>query len=231
MALHGGQAPQIAAATRPAKEDANDLKAISSLGSVYLQTAPNQRRRASIGRRFVPCAGCPLTMRDLLSTLEQRAIARNPLLATRLRPGLDEARVRRELRRDKVSGALDLLVTIYTWRNGTWLDSELALSKSGFFPGKPFHLLDLEMALGHLDHARQASRKHPELREGISYFPLFWNGSTSWLAVDLNEGRNCRVILAEHAAPACFREVYGSFAEFLAAVLYSLDSGKELALT
>lgn len=59
-----------------------------------------------------------MTETNWLQQFEQAAIARNPLLATKLRSGLSDSSVRRALRRARVAGDLDPIIALYTWRDG-----------------------------------------------------------------------------------------------------------------
>jgi hypothetical protein len=163
---------------------------------------------------------------DLLPGFETLAIGQHPLLASKLQEGLSEDSVRRYLKRHRVEGELGDIVAVYTWRNGTRLDPELAASKRGFFPGKPYYLLDLEMAVGHLEHTRVAARKRPQLAEGVSYFPLFWDGSTSWIATDTRPLQYNRVVLAEHRAEVPFREANASLRDFFIDVIKALEENR-----
>jgi hypothetical protein len=165
-----------------------------------------------------------------LTDLEVGSVGRNPLLAARLKPGLAPDAIQRALRRGRVAGPIGPIIELYSWKNGTVLDPQLARSKSGFFPGHPFYLLDLEMALGHFDHARAAARSNPRLLGGASYFPVFWDGSTNWLALDLADQRHSRVILVRHAEESPYREVYRSFDEFLSAAIRSIALNEDLPL-
>jgi hypothetical protein len=167
---------------------------------------------------------------DLLPRFEALATAQHSLLADKLQDGLPEDSVRRYLRRHNIEGELRDIVAIFTWRNGTRLDPELAASKRGFFPGKPYYLLDLEMAVGHLEHTRVAARKRSELAEGVSYFPLFWDGGTSWLATDMRPLEGSRVMLAEHRAGVPFREVSPSLREFFIDAIKALQENRALHL-
>lgn len=167
---------------------------------------------------------------DLLPRFEQVAVARNPLLAGRLQPGLPESTVRALLRKGKVEGDLAQVVELYTWRNGTRLDPEIVASKSGLFPGKAYYFLDLEMALGHLDHGRVAARKRPKLSEGYSYLPVFWDGSTGWITIDVSPSHNNRVLLAEHNDETPFREVHTSFRDFICDAIRAIEANDEQLL-
>ena len=163
---------------------------------------------------------------DLLPRFGAAAIAQHPLIASKLQEGLDEKAVRRYLKRHSVEGEVDAIVELFTWRNGTSLDPELAGSKRGFFRGKAYYLLDLEMAVGHLEHTRVAARRHPELAQGITYFPLFWDGSTSWIATDIRPRQNNRVVLAEHTADEPFRMVSASLRDFFAGVIKAIEDDR-----
>ena len=163
---------------------------------------------------------------DLLGTFEQLVVARNPLLAKKLKPGLSEEQIRRLLRRHRVDGDLAQVVALYRWKNGTKLDPEIVASKVGFFPGKAYYFLDLEMALGHLDHTKVAARKRPQLADGAFYFPLFWDGSTGWIATDIRPSHHNAVIAAEHRAEVPFREAYASLYEFLEDAIRALTTNE-----
>jgi hypothetical protein len=173
-----------------------------------------------------------MTLATLLPRFENLAITRNPVLARKLLPGLSEASIRRELRRWRIDGDLANVVTLYRWRNGTRLDQELAASKKGMFPAKaPFYLLDLEMACGHLDHARVVARSRLEMAGADHFFPLFWQGDVTWLAIDLTPGSQSRVILADHRARAPFRELWATLEIFLTAAIAGLEANEEVRLT
>jgi len=167
---------------------------------------------------------------DLLPRFEAVTIGQHSLLASKLQEGLSEDAVRRYLKRHKVEGELGDIIAIFTWRNGARLDPELAASKRGFFPGKPYYLLDLEMAVGHLEHTKVAARKHSELAEGVSYFPLFWDGSTSWITTDIRPHRDNRVVLADHRAEIPFREVSASLRGFMTDVIKAIEEDRPPSL-
>lgn len=160
--------------------------------------------------------------------LERATIARNPSLAAKFQAGLSKERVNRALKRAKVTGDVAPLFALYTWRNGTDLslasrvDSRLSFeterTKMTFFPGKPYYFFPaLEMAIGHFGHLEAAAKAHPKLTEGVGrYFPVFWDGSTDWLAIDLKPSNRNRVVLMEHKSDQPFKQGYSSFHEFVA---------------
>jgi hypothetical protein len=166
---------------------------------------------------------------DWRPRLEAALLRQNPALLAHLEPGLPESRVRRVLGRHHVGGSLAPLVDVYMWRNGTRLTAEV-VAGPGFFPRLRYHLLDLELALAHFDHARAAAKSHPELREGVGrYFPLFWNGDTGWLATDLDASSRNRVLTVEHGSDPPFREAYPSFVAFVDDVIGSIEIGQPQA--
>lgn len=168
---------------------------------------------------------------DLLQRFEQAVTAWNPLLARKLQPGLSELEIQRHLRRHKVAGDLGQVLALYGWRNGANLDAELVASKRGFFPAaKPYYLLDLEMAVGHLNHTRVVARKRPELQAGSMYLPFFWDGSTGWIAVDLSPGHQGRVVLSEHRSETPFRRSRPCLEEFLNDTIRAIETSVVLRL-
>jgi len=165
-----------------------------------------------------------------LQELEVAVLARNPLLWERLEPGLPAARVRRMLERKMVKGEIECLIRLYTWRNGTLLSQHASLDR-GFLLGlrQPYHFPDLEMAIGHFIFFREAAVKHPRISEAVGrYFPAFWDGSTSWLAVDLQAGHRNRVMVIEYESRQPFRKAYNSFDEFLAEAIRANAENRRL---
>jgi hypothetical protein len=171
-----------------------------------------------------------MMIRDMLPLFEELVVAHNPMLSSKLQPGLSEKQIRYSLRRHRVEGDLEDVIGLYEWKNGTRLDPEVAASKKGFFPGSAYYLLDLQMALGHLGHTRSASRTRPELVEGTSYFPLFWDGSTGWITVDIRPSHHNAVILAQHREEPPFRRAYDSLYDFLQEAVQALKEDRRLVL-
>ncbi len=144
----------------------------------------------------------------------------NPVISGALQPGLSETKIRAELKRANVTGDTELVVEIYSWRNGVFLnDINFSRAGKGFFPGEPYCFLLLEMATGHFKHCITASRYHPELLEGAGrYFPIFWNGSDKWIGIDLYPEARNRVMLMRHSFTPPFQQLCDSFDAFLADV-------------
>jgi hypothetical protein len=167
-------------------------------------------------------------MNDLpLDKLEHAATSHNPLLKTRLRPGLPEARIRQALRRAKITGPVDLLVSLYTWRDGTRLDTELALSKVGFFPSHAYYFVDLVYALSYLGFFKEAAKNQPKLAEAVGrYLPIFWDGSDRWIAIDLR--LSGVIVTIDLHADRPFRHAYDSLHDFINDMIQANEKGTPL---
>jgi hypothetical protein len=163
--------------------------------------------------------------------LETAVLGRNPLLGKKLQPGLPESKIRRMLSRAKLLGDIQCLVDLYMWKNGTILDPEMADSKTGFFPAPIYHFIELDRAIGDLGFFKEAAVNYPALSEAVGrYFPIFWNGSKSWLAVDLKPSCRNRIIhVVDCRSDQPFREAYHSFEEFINDVIKANDENIPLA--
>lgn len=140
-----------------------------------------------------------------------------------LRPGLSEGEVRGLLGRAGVEGEIGALVALYTWRNGERPDTGLPAREVAFFPNDIYHFLSLEEALDNFRGNQEAAADLVEitgdpthLREGMRrYFPIFTDGSTGFLGVDLEPSNRSRVVVIEFESTEPFVEAYPSFAEFI----------------
>src|SRR5215831_6946018 len=112
----------------------------------------------------------------LLPKLEKALRERNPNLASRLQPGLSEERVRRTLRRAKVDGAVEPVVALFSWKNGTRVDSSLTQREASPFPASVYMFMDLETMIAHLRGFGEGAAHHPRMRQLVGrYFPFFWD--------------------------------------------------------
>ena len=168
-----------------------------------------------------------------LDELGRAVFKRNPLLAAKLKPPLSGPEVKMMLKRAEVVGSIDPLIALYTWRNGTIFDQSLMESKTGFFPGAIYQFIDLEKAIEHMRAYRDCVCScFPKLANlGGRYFPIFWDGATNWVGLDLESSESGVVLIRYFIKEALFkdgqyepeiheedppREVYSSFIEFLA---------------
>ena len=71
-------------------------------------------------------------MQELVQKLEIAVLRRNPLLAKKLQPGLPVGKIKKDLKRSGIEGAIDPIVELYSWRNGTALDMDLDVYKRQF---------------------------------------------------------------------------------------------------
>ncbi len=173
---------------------------------------------------------------DWIERLEQTAIARNPILATKLQPGLSEARVKRVLSRGKVTGEISPSVALYTWQDGTDLTSDPAIPNfndwkvsRSFFSGKPYFFPCLEWAVADFDSFKAIAKNYPKISEAVGrYFPVFWDGSTECLSVDLKASNHNRVMIIESRSDQPIRQAYSSFGEFIADAIRANEENKPL---
>jgi hypothetical protein len=62
----------------------------------------------------------------------------------------------------------------------------------------------------------EAAKHRPELKEGARrYLPLFWDGNTAYLTLDIDPESNGRVVFFENESDRPFREAYATFDVFL----------------
>jgi len=162
----------------------------------------------------------------LLQKLEQAIKARSPLLADLLKPGLPESKIRTALKRAGVTGEVQPVVDFYSWKNGTNLAAEATLEMTGFFPGAIYQFMDLETAIQNWKMMNDAADQLAEMLQGTEaesmfdlsgqYFPMFWDGSTGSLAIDLDPLNNSRMVMIEFESTEPICEAYGNFSEFIA---------------
>jgi hypothetical protein len=179
-------------------------------------------------------------MRTWIEDFERAAISRNPDLTRKLQPGLSEARVKRGLDRAKVIGEVSPLIALYTWRNGTDLslrgevdnrDSlEAEKGRMSFFRSKPYYFPCFEMALGHFETFTAIAKNYPKISEAVGrYFPIFWDGSTERIAVDLKPLNRNRVLIVDHRSERGIWEVYRSFEDFVTDAIRANSGNKPLS--
>jgi hypothetical protein len=173
-----------------------------------------------------------------IERLELSAIARNPILATKLRPGLSEARVRRVLSQGKVTGETSPIVALYIWKDGMDLTSDPAIpnfndwkASRSFFAGKPYFFICLEMAAAGFRSLKAIAENYPEISEAIGrYFPIFSDGATEQLAIDVKPSNQNRVMIVDHRSDQPIREAYHSFDQFIADAIRANTGNKPLGL-
>jgi hypothetical protein len=160
-----------------------------------------------------------------LAQLEGLLQTWNPSMFEALNPGLTEDRIRAALKKHRLEGATRDIIDLYSWRNGTQLTPALIADKRGMLPGSPpFYLLDLEMALGHLGHARAVAKNRSEIRAGLNFLPLFWDGSNRWIVIATSGIEEGRILSANHRSDDPFHEIEQSLDLFLTRVAVAISS-------
>lgn len=155
-----------------------------------------------------------------LHDLEQALKTRVPLVAERLQPGLAEAKIRKMLEKGGAKGAIEPLVHLYSWKNGTKLGLELASSWQGVFPGPVYYFTELDRSIDDLDFLNQVSVHKPKLAEAVNrYFPFLWNGAVRFMALDIAPAAGGRIMLIDTDAEQPIHEAYKSFADLIADIV------------
>ena len=181
-----------------------------------------------------------------LNELEVALVKRNPLLTQKLRPPLSESDICAILKRAKMVGAIEPIIALYTWHNGTIWDDVLMKSKSGFFPGEVYQFVDLEKAIGHRrSYAECVCSYFPKLANlAERYLPVFWDGSAKWVGLDANSSA-CPVVMIRYFVREASvvggryepeirekeppREAYRSFEDFIADAIRANRESSPLA--
>jgi hypothetical protein len=129
---------------------------------------------------------------------------------------LPEKRIRTKLEKAGVTGNVEPLVELYTWKNGCNLDSSLTQAQASPFPESIYMFMDFSMMLSHFDGFREGAVYHPRYSDLVGrYFPLFWDGSDGWIAVDLDRTRHTRVVVLVMELEDAVLEAYETFDSFL----------------
>lgn len=155
-------------------------------------------------------------MQELIQKLEAAVLRRNPLLAEKLQPGLPVDQIRKDLKRAGIEGAIDPIVQLYSWRNGTVLDMDLASSKTGFVPEVVYQFVNLKRAIVYMKGYKEYAHYHSRLSALVGrYFPILWDGATGWIAVDIKPSSHNEVVTIQFEDDKPLREAYPSFEVFL----------------
>jgi hypothetical protein len=177
---------------------------------------PRPRRQSRIAGVVTP----------MLRNLERAIFKRNPVLAERLKHGLPEPDIRAALSRAKVAGAIEPLVQIYSWRNGTALDPKTPMEETSFFPVDIYQFREIEAAIIQLKAINDAALRLRGMFETTEahdlfstfegqFFPLFDNGAGDVIAVDTTPSEGNRVVAIQFESPEPVRQAYRSFEDFV----------------
>jgi cell wall assembly regulator SMI1 len=151
----------------------------------------------------------------LLHDLERAVCQRYPELAARLRAGLPEDDIQKMLQDAGASGEVKPVVSLFAWHDGSQPAPWATLADASLFPESIYVFGDLATMIEHFKTFQESFIFHPRHHELHGrYFPMFWDNSTGYLAVDLTSATG-RMVLLEPESEELVREAYGSFDEFL----------------
>lgn len=154
-------------------------------------------------------------MSDILfEQFEQEIRHRKPGLADLLRPGLPADTIRVMLQTAGINGFLEPVITYFSWKDGS--DPGLTILESSPFPESIYGFLDLRTAIEHFNLFHESLIYHPKFEEADRrYFPLFWDSSNSWIALDIDSNCGGRVVLLITESEQLVHEGYATVEEFL----------------
>ncbi len=115
----------------------------------------------------------------------------------------------------EICGSVEPILDLFSWKNGCQFDSNARLADVALFPGSVYIYADLKTMVEHFEMFQEGFIYHPNFDEADGrYFPLFWDNSTGYLALDLASSTH-RVILLDPESEDLAREVYSSFDNFV----------------
>ncbi|MGV3757326.1 MAG: hypothetical protein ACO1QS_18255 [Verrucomicrobiota bacterium] len=146
---------------------------------------------------------------------------RNTVLFEMLQPGIPEAKIRKKLEKCGLTKSIKNVVDLYSWRNGFKLfDRRVSGAERVIFPCSNFSFEDLDLMSAHFLQFREFCKNNSRYCEvADKYFPIFWDGSTGWIAVDISKGDG--VVLIDGKLNQPVRLIYDSFESFLSAAIVS----------
>ena len=90
--------------------------------------------------------------------------------------------------------------------------------------------MDLSMMLAHFNGFKEGAVYHPRYSDLVGrYFPLFWDGSDGWIAVDLDPAKHTRVVVLVMELEDAVLEAYETFNAFLTDAIRANNEKDELA--
>lgn len=148
-----------------------------------------------------------------LNEFENTLSERNPNLGQSLRPGLPGEKVRQILKRAKVTGDVEPIVALFTWKNGCQPGLGFTMR---LFPTLDFQFWDLNRMVAYFAAFQDLAKENPRLRDLANrYFPIFWNGTSRWLAIDLREKRDSQIVVIDLERKPPVEGLSSSFDKFI----------------
>ena len=83
-------------------------------------------------------------------------------------------------------------------------------------PKQIYMLTDLDLLCAHFGDFKEVAEYNPAVSEAVGrFFPVLWDGSTSWLAIDVLAERDEPIVAIEFESDRPSRRAYDSFRELL----------------
>lgn len=166
-------------------------------------------------------------MQELIQKLEVAVLRRNPALAGNLQTGLSAEKIKKDLKRAGVEGAIGPIIELYSWKNGSVLRGNSAEFRAGLEAGftpptvvqlsedvkqamllihgvkretdmETFHFMELGSAIVDMKSFKEYAAHQPRFAVLVGrYFPFLWNGSTAWIAIDTEPSDGNRIFAIE----------------------------------
>jgi hypothetical protein len=195
-----------------------------------------------------------LSMKDLIEKLEMAILKRNPKLAERLQPGLGVEKIKKDLKRAGIAGAIDPIIELYSWHDGTNLQGSGAEAvKPGFVPpvevqlsdsikqqmrslgikrdtaSVAYNFVELKMTILYKNSFEASEKQYRNLSIIAGrYFPFLWDGSSGFIAVDLDALGNKSVVTIQRRDDQPLREAYDTFEDFLKDAIRANENNEPL---
>jgi hypothetical protein len=174
---------------------------------------------------------------SLLAKLESAIRARSPALADLLLPGLPEFEIRSTLSNVKAEGDISALLLLYTWHNGISSPAGPSPADNAFLPRTDYRFLSLQDAAEQFAALSAVADGLIELTGDPTnighyarwHFPVFWDGATGYLALDIRPSQGNRIVIIEVESEKPFQQAYETFEEFIADVLRANEENDTLA--
>lgn len=146
----------------------------------------------------------------LLNQFEDAIRQREPAVADSLQRGLPEEDIRKTLREAGVNGNIAPIVSVFSWKNGSQLSPEFSP-----FPKSIYSFGNLRTMIEHFLMFHEAFIYHPKFEQADRrYFPIFWDTSAGYLAIDL-KSLSGRLVLLDPETEDMARDAYATFEDFL----------------
>jgi len=144
---------------------------------------------------------------------------------------LPPAKIRAMLKKANVKGNIEPIIELFSWRNGTFPMQDFTGEKTRIIPHSRISLMRLENMIDHYLCFKEMEEYNPRYKTlGGRFFPLFWDGSSTYILVDL-ESPDGEILLLETQSDHFLREGYCTFADFIRDAIRANQMGEPLHLS